>query len=116
MAVFEAGETVAPEIGWKRKSEHLMRLDRLGVTLHTEVDVEAILPEGVAFVPADGTRRVHAGRHRGARGDGRGGPVAVRRAHRARSRALEVRAVGDCTGLGLIQKAVEDGARAGAAL
>jgi 2,4-dienoyl-CoA reductase (NADPH2) len=34
----------------------------------------------------------------------------------ARLPGVEVLAVGDCTGLGLVQKAVEDGARAGARL
>ena len=115
MAVFEAGETVAPEIGWKRKSEHLMRLDRLGVTLHTEVH-----------------RRGDPARRRRVRPGGRHppGPPAdtvvlagtvepdpsLCDELTARLPDLEVRAVGDCTGLGLIQKAVLDGARAGAVL
>ena len=106
---------MAPEIGWKRKSEHLMRLDRLGVTLHTEVDVEAILPAGVAFVPADGTRRVHRADTVVLAGTVEADPSLCDELI-ARFPGLEVRAVGDCTGLGLIQKAVEDGARAGAAL
>jgi 2,4-dienoyl-CoA reductase (NADPH2) len=115
VAVFEAGETVAPEIGWKRKSEHLMRLDRLGVTLHTEVVVESIVPEGLGFVPADGTRRVLP-----ADTVVLAGAVEADTALKDEIAALlprtEVVAVGDCAGLGLIQKAVEDGARAAAAL
>ena len=83
VAVLEAGETVAPEVGWKRKSEHLIRLDRLGVTLHIEVDVEAILPDGRRVRPGGRHPPGPPGRHRRARGDGRGRPVAARRAHRA---------------------------------
>ena len=115
VAVFEPGETVAPEIGWKRKTEHLMRLDRLGVTLHTEVVVEAILPEGVAFTPADGTRRVHPADTVLLTGTVEP-DTSLRDEIAAQLQGLEVLAAGDCTGLGLIQKAVEDGARAGAVL
>lgn len=115
VAVFEAGETVAPEIGWKRKGEHLMRLDRWGVTIHTEVTVDEVVPEGLAFTPVDGSRRVH-------RADsvvlaGVLEPdLTLHDALAARLPDIEVVAVGDCTGLGLIQKAVEDGARAGATI
>ena len=115
MAVFEPGETVAPEIGWKRKGEHLMRLDRLGVTLHTEVVVDAVVPEGLAFTPLDGTVRVHpadtvllAGALEA--------DLTLHDLLVARLPDVELVAVGDCTGLGLVQKAVEDGARAGANL
>jgi 2,4-dienoyl-CoA reductase (NADPH2) len=115
VTVLEPGDTVAPEIGWKRKSEHLMRLDRLGVTLHTEVEGVEVVPGAVAFEPADGDRRLH-----------RVDTVVVVGTVEAdttlrdelveRLPGVDVRAVGDCTGLGLIQKAVEDGARAGAIL
>jgi 2,4-dienoyl-CoA reductase (NADPH2) len=115
VAVFEAGETVAPEVGWKRKTEHLMRLDRLGVTLHTEVTVEAILTEGLEFTPANGERRVHAADTVLLTGTVEA-DTSLRDELATRLPGIDVVAVGDCTGLGLIQKAVEDGARAGAGL
>jgi 2,4-dienoyl-CoA reductase (NADPH2) len=111
VAVFEAGETVAPEIGWKRKGEHLLRLDRLGVTLHTEATVEEVVPEGLAFTPLDGSRRVHAADTVVLAGTLEP-DLALHDALVARLPHVEVVAVGDCTGLGLVQKAVEDGARA----
>lgn len=115
VAVFETGGTVAPEIGWKRKGEHLLRLDRLGVTLHTEVTVDEVVAEGLAFTPVDGTRRVHRADTVVLAG-ALEADLSLHDALVARLPGAEVVAVGDCTGLGLIQKAVEDGARAGATL
>ena len=64
VAVFEPGETVAPEIGWKRKGEHLLRLDRLGVTLHTEVTVDEVVPDGPGLHAASTGAPRPRGRHR----------------------------------------------------
>jgi 2,4-dienoyl-CoA reductase (NADPH2) len=115
VAVFETGDTVAPEIGWKRKTEHLLRLDRLGVTLHTEVTLDEIVAEGLVFTPAGGTRRTHPADTVVLSGEVRA-DTSLAEALRTRLPGVEVHAVGDCAGPGLIQKAVEDGARAGAAL
>lgn len=113
VAVFEPGDTVAPEIGWKRKTEHLLRLDRLGVTLHTEVTLEEICAEGLAFTPADGARRVLPADTVVLVGLVESDP-SLHDVLAAGLPEVEVLAVGDCAGPGLIQKAVEDGARAGA--
>jgi len=113
--VFETGDTVAPEIGWKRKGEHLLRLDRLAVTIHTEVVLDEIVPEGLAFTPVDGARRVFAADSVVLAGTLEP-DLALHDALVDRLPGADVVAVGDCTGLGLIQKAVEDGARAGANL
>ena len=115
VAVFETGDTVAPEIGWKRKGEHLLRLDRLAVTIHTEVVLDEIVPEGLAFTPVDGARRVFAADSVVLAGTLEP-DLALHDALVDRLPGADVVAVGDCTGLGLIQKAVEDGARAGANL
>ncbi|GAB3262459.1 oxidoreductase [Nocardioides dilutus] len=115
VAVFETGDTVAPEIGWKRKTEHLLRLDRLGVTLHTEVTLQEVVSDGLAFTPAEGTRRTHQADT----------VLLVGVVEKdsslhddlvARLPGVEVVPVGDGAGPGLIQKAVEDGARAGTVL
>lgn len=115
VAVFESGETVAPEIGWKRKSEHLLRLDRLAVTLHTEVALHELTPEGLVFTPAGGHRRTHPADTVVLTGVVEPDP-ALLDALVDGLPGVEVLAVGDCAGPGLIQKAVEDGARAGAKL
>ncbi|OWY62219.1 NADH oxidase, partial [cyanobacterium TDX16] len=57
VSVLEAGDRLAPEVGWKRRTEHMDRLDRLGVTAHTGAEVERIVPDGVRFRPAGGTVR-----------------------------------------------------------
>lgn len=115
VSVLESGTDVAPEIGWKRKTEHMDRLDRLGVTVHTQAEVERIVPDGLVLRPEGGTSRqlpadnvVLAGRLE---------PDLT--LHDAILKLLpetEIHAIGDCTGLGLIQKATEDGARAACAI
>jgi 2,4-dienoyl-CoA reductase (NADPH2) len=115
VAVFETGETVAPEIGWKRKTEHLLRLDRLGVTLHTEVCLDEVVAAGLSFTPAEGDRRTHPADTVVLAGAVQA-DLALHDEIVAGLPDVEVVAVGDCEGPGLIQKAVEDGARAGAAL
>ncbi|MEI5675362.1 MULTISPECIES: oxidoreductase [unclassified Nocardioides] len=60
VTVLEAGPALAPEVGWKRRTEHMDRLDRLGVTCHVGAVVERITPGGLAFRPAGGTTRALA--------------------------------------------------------
>ena len=109
--MLESGETIAPEVGNKRKTEHMDRLDRLGVAVHVRAEIERIVPDGVVFIPSAGSSRhlaadsvVIAGRggtqHRG-----------VREALRRTARHQRER-----TGLGLIRKATEEGARAACAI
>jgi 2,4-dienoyl-CoA reductase (NADPH2) len=115
VAVLDTGETVAPEIGWKRKTEHLLRLDRLGVTLHTEVALHEVVAEGLVFTPAEGARRTHPADTVVLAGVVSPDPV-LHDDVVAGLPGVRVVAVGDSAGPGLIQKAVEDGARAGATL
>ncbi len=112
VTVLEAGETVAPEIGWKRKTEHLDVLDRLGVTVHTEVLVEGLVAEGVRFTPAGGPSRLHAADSIVVVGTVQP-DLALHAEIVAAAPGVPVTAVGDCAEPGLIQKAVLDGARAG---
>ena len=115
VAVLESGDTLAPEVGPKRRTEQMDRLDRLGVTAHTRVVVQRIVPGGVVFTPDGGTLRrlvvddvIVAG---SAQPD-------LTLYHRLTDRlgSVDVHAIGDCTGLGLIRKATEDGARIACAL
>ena len=113
VCVLEMGETIAPEVGPKRRGEHLLRLDRAGVSLNTGVEIERISAEGVLLSRS------------------RGGPALVAADHvivaghvepdtdlfdALRDRVPELHAVGDCTGLGLIRKATEEAARVACAL
>jgi 2,4-dienoyl-CoA reductase (NADPH2) len=109
VTVVERGDDIAPEVGLKRRTEHMDRLDRLGVVLHTGVGVERI---ETAAVVLDGDRRLPA--------DGviLAGVLEpdTRLADALKGTGPEVISVGDCTGLGLIRKAIEEGARAGASI
>lgn len=99
---------LAPEVGLKRRTEHMMHLDQLGVVVNTEVIVERIDSSGVLFGRPEG-------------GIGRVAVDSVILAGQIEAdsslydaiqgRIPETFAIGDCTGLGLIRKAVEDAAR-----
>jgi len=109
VSVFEAGPDLAPEVGLKRRTEHMDRLDRLGVAVHTQAPVDRITDEGVVVCPEGGSSRlvsaddvVLAGRVE----------ADTSLADALAGRVPEVHAVGDCTGLGLIAGATLDGARA----
>jgi 2,4-dienoyl-CoA reductase (NADPH2) len=56
VAVIDSTEVVAPEIGDKRRAEHIERMRELGVTIHTQCDVTKITREGVWFRPQLGDR------------------------------------------------------------
>ncbi|BBZ41718.1 oxidoreductase [Mycobacterium conspicuum] len=111
VSILESGKDIAPEVGNKRKTEHMDRLDRLGVTVHVRAAVERITSDGVVFTPAGGTRRqlpsdsvVLAGTVEADTGLFDDLVAALPDA--------AVHAAGDCSGLGLIRKATEEGARA----
>lgn len=109
VAVLTGDAELAPELGSKRRKEHMDRLDRLGITSHAGCTVSAITPAGVAWTPAHGTPRelpadtvVLAGE-----------VVADRALADALAQALpgvDVRTVGDANGLGLIRGATADAA------
>jgi len=115
VTILEAGKTIAPEIGNKRKTEHMDRLDRLGVAVHVRADVERIAAGGLVFRPNAGSPRELAA-------DAvvlAGSLEPDTTLHDTLAAAMPdvvVRAAGDCTGLGLIRKATEDGARAACAI
>jgi len=103
------GEGLAPEVGLKRRTEHMDRLDRLGVPVHTATPVERIDADAVhlacgARIAADSVILA--------------GEVQADTALQAAlgERVPELHAIGDCTGLGLIRKAAEEGARVACAL
>lgn len=111
--VLEQRKNVAPEVGPKRLTEHTDRLDRLGVTINTEVSYDSIGSRSVSFrnasgelceIPADSV--VIAGE-----------PVAATGLLDALDgAAAQVHAIGDCTGLGLIRKATDEGMQVACAI
>jgi 2,4-dienoyl-CoA reductase (NADPH2) len=115
VTVLESGKTIAPEVGNKRKTEHMDRLDRLGVTVHVRAAVQRITTDGISFTPSGGTCR-----DLGADSVVLAGTVAPDTALYEKLLAtmpdIQVSAAGDCTGLGLIRKATEDGARVACAI
>jgi len=102
---------LAPEVGPKRRGEHMTRLDRLAVVVNTGVAVERIVLGGLELA-GDPARRI------GADSVVLAGSLEPDLAlyDALRERVPECHAVGDCTGLGLLRKAVEDGARVACAL
>ncbi len=115
VSILESGKDIAPEVGNKRKTEHMDRLDRLGVTVHVRVLVERITPDAVVFTPACGTTRELAADSVILAGTVEPDTLLFDTLVAALPGA-EVHAAGDCNGLGLIRKATEDGARAACAI
>lgn len=115
VTVLEPGTDIAPEIGWKRKTEHMLRLDALGVTVHVRAEVERIVPGGVTFTPYAGAART-LGADSVVLAGTPGPALELHAALTERLPDVPVEAIGDATGLGLIQKATEDAARVIAAL
>ena len=108
VALLSEGSQLAPEIGPKRRAEHMDRLDQLGAVVNTDIAFRRIDPEAVVIEAAGVERSVRA--------------QTVILAGEARpdlslyesltGLAPELFAVGDCTGLGLIRQATEQAMRA----
>jgi len=113
VSVLESGEGIAPEVGAKRRTEHMERLDRASVPLNTGVQVERITREGVVIGLARGGERVVPADTVLLAGEVQAETSLY---DALKERVPEAFAVGDCTGLGLIQKAVLEGGRAACAL
>jgi 2,4-dienoyl-CoA reductase (NADPH2) len=91
------------------------RLDRLGVTVHVTSEVERIVADGLWFRPS-GTGARHLAADSVLLAGALEPDLTLYDALVSRLPEADVTAIGDCTGLGLIRKAVEDGARVAAAL
>ncbi|MCX6399742.1 MAG: FAD-dependent oxidoreductase [Propionibacteriales bacterium] len=109
VALLHTGEEIAPEFGPKRRTEHMDRLDRLGVTVHVGCSVERITATGVAYVPVHGKSRELPADLVVLAGDVVA-DVGVRDAVTAWLPGVETRVVGDAGGLGLIRGATADAA------
>ncbi len=115
VSILESGKDIAPEVGNKRKTEQMDRLDRLGVTVHVRATVERLTTEAVVFTPAGGTTRQLRADSVVLAGTVEPDTTLFDELIAALPGA-QVYAAGDCTGLGLIRKATEEGARAACAI
>lgn len=111
--LLEPGNKIAPEVGKKRRAEHMDRLDRLHITLNTRVEIVGIESGAVMIRSSNGTQRripadtvIIAGHPTAATG----------LADELAAAGFTVKAIGDCTGLGLIAGATRDAAEAVAGL
>jgi 2,4-dienoyl-CoA reductase (NADPH2) len=105
--VLETGSKITPEVGKKRRSEHMDRLDRLHVTLNTRVEIMRIEPKGVLIRSSNGTEKLVAANTVIIAGNP---TAATGLAEELTDAGLRVKAIGDCTGLGLIAGATRDAA------
>ncbi|WP_436700823.1 FAD-dependent oxidoreductase [Nocardioides sp. BYT-33-1] len=110
VALVHSGVEIAPEFGAKRRTEHMDRLDRLGVTVHVGAAVTAITAEGVHWTPAHGRPRILPADAVVLAGEVEADPTARDRLAAALP-GVDVHVVGDAGGLGLIRGATADAAR-----
>ncbi len=113
VSVLATGDGIAPEVGPKRRAEHMLRLDRSGVSVNTGVEIERIAREGVLLRCARGAPTLVAADSVILAGSVEPDTELL---DSLRGRVAEIHAVGDCTGLGLIRKATEEAARVACAL
>jgi 2,4-dienoyl-CoA reductase (NADPH2) len=113
VVVLEPGPRIAAEVGPKRRGEHMDHLDRLGVGVHVGARIEAITRPGVRLRRADGGASLLPADSVILAGEVEADTQLY---DAVRERVPEAFAVGDCTGLGLIRKAVEQAARAACSL
>lgn len=103
VSLFAEEGDIALEVGPKRRLEHELRLERLKVSINVGVQFESIVKAGATIIMPNGRSIV-------ARAETvivAGAPVADGTLSDVlRDAGLSVHAIGDCTGLGLIVKAV----------
>ncbi len=106
--VVDAATKMIPEVGKKRRHEHMDRLDHLRITVNTAVSIQRI--EAAAVIIAV------RGREHAIACDSvivTGEPIAdTTFAHALQAAGVPVQCIGDCTGLGLIVKATTTAAEA----
>jgi len=113
VSLLESGPQIAPEVGEKRRDEHMVTLDRAKVAVNVGVSIARIEPGGVVLLLESGREK-----HVPAETVILAGEVEpdTRLFDELKDRLPEVHAVGDCTGLGLIRKAALEGAQAAQSL
>jgi 2,4-dienoyl-CoA reductase (NADPH2) len=110
--LLDSARKITPEVGKKRRNEHMDRLDTLRVTVNTAVEIVRIEKTAVV-IARDGKEKAISGDSIIVAGTPRGN---LDLAEALRESGLDVRAIGDATGLGLIAKATRTAAEAMAGL
>jgi len=105
VTLLEGGEMIAPEIGIKRRGELVGHLAEARVTVLTGVQCEEIMAKGVVIKPKDGERQVIVADTVILAGEVKPN---VELSQAIEGKVPEVYLAGDCTGLGLIKKAIAD--------
>ncbi|MEH6519525.1 MAG: FAD-dependent oxidoreductase [Halioglobus sp.] len=106
--VLDSGKKIIPEVGKKRRNEHMDRLDRLRVTINTAVEIVRIEQRAVVLKAGGIERRMKADTVIVA-----GTPQAnTSLAEAICSEGIRAQSIGDSTGLGLIVKATSTAAEA----
>jgi 2,4-dienoyl-CoA reductase (NADPH2) len=113
VALVESGERLAPEVGWKRLTEHMDRLDRLGVVVNSGLACEAIGARGLVVRLEDGASRCIEADTIVLAGEARPDTAFF---DAVKGSVPASFCVGDCTGLGLLRKAVEEATRVACSL
>ncbi len=113
VGVLATAEQIAPEVGMKRRDEHMLRLDRAKVPVNTGVVVEKITREGVVLRRANGSLHTAPADSVIIAGELE---ADTRLFDAVRERVPQTVAIGDCTGLGLVRKATLEAAQAACAL
>ena len=113
VGILETGGQIAPEVGMKRRDEHMLKLDRAKIAVNTGVCIDRIERDGVVLLLE--SQREHHVRADTVILAGQVEPdTALYEA--LQEHVPDLYAVGDCTGLGLIRKATLEGARVANAL
>jgi len=105
VTLLESGEMIAPEIGMKRRGELVGHLDEGGVTVLTGVKCEEITPRGVTIQINEGDRQVVEADTVVLAGDVKSNMELFQAME---GKVPEIYVAGDCSGPGLIKKAVAD--------
>jgi 2,4-dienoyl-CoA reductase (NADPH2) len=113
VSVLETGEQIAPEVGMKRRDEHMMSLDRAKIAVNVGVCIDRIEREGVVLLLKSGGTHVVRADNVILAGEVEADTTLF---DQLQEQFPEVHAIGDCTGLGLIRKAALEGAQVANAL
>ncbi len=108
VTIITSSKKIAPEVGRKRRTEHMDKLDALGVHILADVNCQSISKEGVAIKSSTGYARLIATDSVIIAGEPKANTTFFELVKKAFPDTV---AIGDCTGLGLIVKAVADATR-----
>jgi 2,4-dienoyl-CoA reductase (NADPH2) len=113
VGILETGSQIAPEVGMKRRHEHMLKLDRAKVAVNTGVCIDRIERDAVVLLLESGREHRVLADHVILAGEVEADTTLF---DALGEHVEELHAIGDCTGLGLIRKATLEGAQVANAL